>query len=166
MPLAVVEEAARPLRQVVLTTALALTLAVPLTLAPALTLALAPPLTLALTLISCSTILAPSRRRSSWEVTLTLTLILTLILTLALTLAANPTLTPTLTMTLALTPTLTLTLTQGGRDNNAGAAKLVLPLTPVHHGVVQVLLHRSDEVAKQWKAKHAWHVQAHRHQLQ
>ena len=78
------------------------------------------------------------------------------------------TLTPTLnlTLTLALTPTLTLTLTQGGRDNNAGAAKLVLPLTPVHHGVVQVLLHRSDEVAKQWKAKHARHVQAHRHQLQ
>ena len=57
-------------------------------------------------------------------------------------------------------------LWEGGRDNNAGAAKLVLPLTPVHHGVAQVLLHRSDEVAKQWKAKHARHVQAHRHQLQ
>ena len=55
-------------------------------------------------------------------------------------------------------------LWEGGRD--AGAAKPVLPLTPVHHGVAQVLLHRSDEVAKQWKAKHARHVQAHRHQLQ
>ena len=32
--------------------------------------------------------------------------------------------------------------------------------------MTQVLLHRSDEVAKRWKAKHAKHVQAHRHQLQ
>ena len=57
VPLAVVEEAARPLRQVTLTTALPLTLAVPLAVPPAVTLALA--------LTSCSTTLALSRRRSS-----------------------------------------------------------------------------------------------------
>ncbi len=32
--------------------------------------------------------------------------------------------------------------------------------------VAQVLLHRSDDAAKAWKAKHARHVQAHFAQLQ
>lgn len=52
---------------------------------------------------------------------------------------------------------------ESGRD--AGSAKL-LPRTPSEDGVAQVLLHRSDELAKLWKAKHARHVQAHLHQLQ
>ena len=55
-------------------------------------------------------------------------------------------------------------LWESGRDATASARPL--PRTPGEDGVAQVLLHRSDDAAKAWKAKHARHVQAHFAQLQ
>ena len=51
---------------------------------------------------------------------------------------------------------------EGGRD--AGATKL-LPRTPEESLMAQVLLHRSDDAAKQWKNKHARNVHAHLQEL-
>ena len=51
-------------------------------------------------------------------------------------------------------------------ESGRGADTLkALPRTPSEDNVAQVLLHRSDDVAKAWKAKHARHVQAHLQQL-